>query len=185
MSDHREHVAAVEPGPYLQFDPDTCSPGIINRSKIVFFSDFQPRSDTTNSFGFVAQPGPRIMDCMIAAAAEMALADGRAQAVEYRGLLNFLKRTNLRVSYSRSAVLERFATEIDRIAVRDAFVAEPDWQDMANKLRPVAGMETARLVAAAAAYVAEADGVIHPREIDLLRTLRETLEGAPANSPTQ
>ena len=154
----------------------------------MFFADFDQQTSRTSGFGFVAQPGPKIMECMIAAAAEMALADGRAQAVEYRGLLNFLKRTNLRVPYSRSAVLERFSTEISRIAQRDRSAAEPqrsEWRDVEERLRPLAGMETARLVAGAAAYVAEADGVIHPKEIDLLRALRESLELAVEDSPAQ
>ena len=154
----------------------------------MFFADFQPRSSGISGFGYVAQPGPRIMECMILAAAEMALADGRAQVVEYRGLLNFLKRANLRVADSRSTVLERFSTEVSRIAARKtppAGTPETEWQDIADRLRPLAGMQTARFIAGAAAYVAEADGVIHPREIELLRAVRDALEVAPAEVPDQ
>jgi tellurite resistance protein len=151
----------------------------------MFFADFDQRNGGTNRFGYVAQPGPRIMECMIVAAAEMALADGRAQPVEYRGLLSFLKRTNIRVAFSRGTVLERFSTEISRIAIRERFAAahqEVEWQDLTDRLRPLAGMETARLIAGAAAHVAEADGILHPREIDLLNAMRNILEIAATPS---
>ena len=41
-------------------------------------------------------------------------------------------------------------------------------------------MQSAHLVAAAAAFVAAADGVMDPGEIELLRSLRDTLGLEPA-----
>jgi len=83
----------------------------------------------------------------------------------------------------RAATVERYTAEIGRVTARRAASATPpqrangaiEWHDLTETLRSLAGMEAARLVAAAAAYVAAADGVVHPGEIQLLRLLRETL----------
>ncbi len=140
----------------------------------------------------LSRPGPRIQGAIIAAAAEMALADGRADPVERRGLLAFLKHNRMLLSFGRTATLSRFAAEIDRATQHSAKSlhgqadsARP-WQDLTDRLRPLAGTEAARLVADAAAHVAAADGVVDARETELLRLLRATLgltratEGADA-----
>jgi tellurite resistance protein len=136
----------------------------------------------------VSRPGPRTCDAVIAAAAAMAMADGQAEPAEYRGLLMFLKQNNILMRLGRAATIERYAAEIGRVTARGASPAAPperangaiEWHDLTVTLRSLAGMEAARLVAAAAAYVAAADGVVHPGEIQLLRLLRETLGLAPA-----
>jgi tellurite resistance protein len=132
-------------------------------------------------FAFVPRPGPRTRDAMIAAAAEMALADGRAEPAEQRGLLMFLKKHNLLFLLGRAETTERYTAEIGRVTERHAAFSlhptssENRCQDLIARLQPIAGMESARLVAAAAAYVAAADGVVHAGEIELLRSLRDAL----------
>jgi tellurite resistance protein len=110
----------------------------------------------------------------------MAMADGQAEPAEYRGLLMFLRQNNILMRLGRAATVERYTAEIGRVTARRA--ASPqrangaiEWHDLTETLRSLAGKEAARLVAAAAAYVAAADGVVHPGEIELLRLLRETL----------
>ena len=122
-----------------------------------------------------------LRDAMIAAAAEMALADGRADPVEHRGLLTFLKKNNMLFLLGRTETTERYTAEIDRVTERQAASSphqtgsENRWQDLTVRLRPIAGMDAAGLIAAAAAYVAAADGVVHTGEIELLRSLRDVL----------
>ena len=132
-------------------------------------------------FTCVSRVGPRTRDAMIAAAAEMALADGRAEPAEQRGLLMFLKKNNLLFLLGRSETTQRYTAEIGRAAERHAACSPYPtssgnrWQHLTVRLRPIAGMESASLVAAAAAYVAAADGVVHAGEIELLRSLRDAL----------
>ena len=81
----------------------------------------------------------------------------------------------------RTETTERYTAEIDRVTERQAASSphqtgsENRWQDLTVRLRPIAGMESAGLIAAAAAYVAAADGVVHTGEIELLRSLRDVL----------
>jgi tellurite resistance protein len=142
-----------------------------------------------NDFTFVPRPGPRTRDAMIAAAAAMALADGRADPAEHRGLLRFLKQNKMLLSLGRADTIERYLAEVGRATARQCSAqsggahspgaqqptGEHLWQDLADRLRPLAGMQAAHLVAAAAAFVAAADGVVHPGEVELLRSLREAL----------
>ena len=151
---------------------------------------------TPAGFTLVATPGPRMQDAVIAAAAEMALADGEANPVEHRSLLAFLKQNKMLLAFGRTATINRFAAEIDRARKRHASnplprhdqsdaaspreAANPrdaahPWQDLTARLRPLAGMEAARVVAAAAAHVAAADGEVHSREIELLDAVHATL----------
>ena len=135
-------------------------------------------------FTLISRPGPRMQDAVIAAAAEMALADGQAEPAEHRSLLAFLKQHEMLAAFGRTATILRFAAEIDRAAKRHAAgVASSEgeseagdrWQDLTARLRPLAGMEAARVVAAAAAHVARADGQVNMREIELLDTVYATL----------
>jgi tellurite resistance protein len=153
-------------------------------------ADHEKRID----FAFTTRLGPRTRDAMIAAAAEMALADGQAEPAEHRGLLRFLKQHKMLLSLGRANTIERYSAEVCRVAERRSQGSQPDsqqpdsqqpdnehrWQDLTNRLRPLAGMQSAHLVAAAAAFVAAADGVMHPGEIELLRSLRDALDLEPA-----
>lgn len=121
------------------------------------------------------QPGPRTLDCIIAAAAAMALADGRVEPAEQRGLFDFLRRHRLLGVLGRSATRQRFVSETCRTAPHPGSELQ-----LAERLRPLAGTSGAMLVAAAAAWVAIADGVVHPDELRLLRSLRAMLGLAPA-----
>ena len=141
-------------------------------------------SPQTPGFTLVSRPGPRTQDAVIAAAAEMALADGRAESIEHRSLLAFLKQNKMLQAFGRTATIERFAAEIDRATKRrlshptsqdKPSDATDPWQDLTARLRPLAGMEAARMVAAAAAHVAAADGVVNTRETELLATMHATL----------
>jgi tellurite resistance protein len=144
------------------------------------------QSDGANAIGvtFVSRPGPRALDAMIAVAAEMALADGRADVVEHRGLLSFMRQQKILVSVGRSETNRRFTSELQRATEQAAcaeFLPDPSirWQDLTDRLRPFAGMHAAGMIAAAAAHVAAADGVVHPEETALLRSLYGALELDP------
>jgi len=118
----------------------------------------------------VLQPGPRTLDCIIAAAAAMALADGCAEPAEQRGLFEFLRRNRLLDVLGRSVTRQRFVSETCEAALHPGSGFQ-----LAERLRPLAGTSGARLVATAAAWVAIADGVVHPDELRLLRSLRAML----------
>jgi tellurite resistance protein len=144
-------------------------------------SSENPITGRRSDFTFVSRLGPRTRDAMIAAAAEMALADGRAEPAEHRGLLMFLKKNNLLFLLGRTETTKRYTAEIGRATERHAASSphptssEDRWHDLTARVRPIAGMESARLVAAAAACVAAADGVVHAGELELLRSLRDVL----------
>jgi tellurite resistance protein len=114
------------------------------------------------------------MDGLITAAAEMALADGRVDPVEQRSLLAFLRQDDMLAALGRRAIMERFTAALNDVAARQA-AGSYDGPDLAGALRPVAGPYAARLIARAAAHVAAADGVLHPRERQLLRALHRAL----------
>jgi tellurite resistance protein len=125
------------------------------------------------SFTVSARPGPRTVDSLITAAAEMALADGKAEPVERQGLLAFLRQDDMLATLGRRATLERFTAALNDVAERQAAGAPgaPDLApDLAETLRPLAGSHAARLVARAAAHVA-----LHPKELALLRALHTAL----------
>lgn len=130
-----------------------------------------------NEFITVSRIGPRTRDAMIAAAAAMAMADGCAAPAEHRGLLKFLKQNKMLFSLGRAETVERYAAELRRGvgSLGEPLSSQDRWRLLNDRLRPIAGMEAAHLVAAAAACVAAADGVVQPGEMDLLRALRDTL----------
>jgi tellurite resistance protein len=132
------------------------------------------------TFTVVSRPGPRTRDAIVAAAATMALADGRVEQSERRGLLVFLKQNHMLLALGREDINQRFAQEVGR-----AVNLATDHQDVLSRLRPLAGTEAARLVATAAAYVAAADGIIHPTESELLQSLREALGLAESGDAVQ
>jgi tellurite resistance protein len=130
-----------------------------------------------NEFITVSRVGPRTRDAMIAAAAAMAMADGCATPAEHRGLVAFLKQNKMLFSLGRAETVERYTAELRRAvgSLGEPLSSQDRWRDLNDRLRPIAGMEAAHLVAAAAACVAAADGVVQPGEMDLLRALRDAL----------
>ncbi len=128
------------------------------------------RPQPTGGFQLIERPGPRAVDGMIAAAAGMALADGRVEATEFRSLLEFLRRNDLLIVLGRRFAVRQFAAEVARAAA----CANPR-AELADRLRPLAGLASARLVAAVAAHVAAADGDVQPQEVALLQSVRATL----------
>jgi tellurite resistance protein len=122
------------------------------------------RQRRATSFVLVERVGPRTVERLIAAAAWMAVADGRADPAEREELMAFIRQRGLLGVFGRQATLDRFARVLGR--------AEPP---ALAALRPLAGTAAARLVEAAALRVAAADGMIVPAELALLRRLREAL----------
>jgi tellurite resistance protein TerB len=129
-----------------------------------------------------ARPGPLVLDGMIAAAAEMALADGSAEPEERRGLLTFLRQNNILAVLGRRETDDRFAAALDQAQARRAG-GQQSIATLADVLGPIAGMQAARLVVRAAAHVAAADGTLHPKELALLRWLHSTLGLTRAGQP--
>jgi tellurite resistance protein len=132
------------------------------------------RSRRPVGFAVSTRPGPQTFDSLITVAAEMALADGEAQPVEHLGLLAFLRQDNMLATLGRRATLDRFAAALDKVAARRA-AGVHDASDLARTLHSIAGTHAARLVARAAAHIAAADGMLHPRELALLRMLHDAL----------
>jgi tellurite resistance protein len=65
-----------------------------------------------NDFTVVSRLGPRTRDATVAAAANMALADGRVEPVEHRGLLTFLKQQDMLLAFGRADIMQRYVTNI-------------------------------------------------------------------------
>jgi tellurite resistance protein len=128
------------------------------------------------NFVVVEHPSVHTLDCMFMAAAAMALADGRAEPVEYAGFTKFLRRAELLSRLGRRATADRFATAIDRIAAQSDPVLPQD-------LRPRANAAGTQLVAQAAVWVAFADGVLHPGEQALFNSMLSAFELTHAAFP--
>ena len=122
----------------------------------------------------VERPSVHTLDCMFMAAAAMALADGRAEPVEYTGFTRFLRRTELLSRLGRRATAERFASAIDRV------VSDPV---LPQGFRPRTNAAGNRLVAQAAVWVAFADGVLHPQEQALFNAMLSAFELTHAAVP--
>ena len=162
------------------FDPAFCvCRSHIAWSKIV--PDFYTTVSVGNPVAVVSQPGPRTRDAMIAAAAAMALADGRVEPIERHTLLRFLRREKILMALGRTETVRRFAAAIMLAKQEEVSAGDQPhpWHDLIERLRPLAGMQSAGLITAAAAYVAAADGVVQPRELELLHRLQLALELTP------
>jgi tellurite resistance protein len=131
-----------------------------------------PRQD--GNVVVVERPSAHTLDCMFMAAAAMALADGRAEPVEYTGFTRFLRRTELLSRLGRRATAERFASAIDRVVSESA-----DDPVLPQGFRPRANAAGSQLVAQAAVWVAFADGVLHPREQALFNSMLSAFEPEP------
>jgi tellurite resistance protein len=130
------------------------------------------------NFVVVERPSVHTLDCMFMAAAAMALADGRAEPVEYAGFTRFLRRTELLSRLGRRATAERFATAIERVVSQSA--TDPV---LPQGFRPRANGSGTRLIAQAAVWVAFADGVLHPQERALFNAMLSAFELTHAAFP--
>jgi tellurite resistance protein len=126
----------------------------------------------------IERPSVHTLDCMFMAAAAMALADGRAEPVEYTGFTTFLRRTELLSRLGRRATSERFAAAIDRVASQSN-------AELPQGLRPRENAAGTRLVAQAAVWVAFADGVLHPQEEALFHSMLLAFEPTQAAFPAE
>jgi len=149
---------------------------------MIMLSTESTRPKQPAEFVVSMRPGPKAVDGLITAAAEMALADGKADPVEQQGLLAFLRQYDMLAGLGRRATTDRFAAALNAIVARRA-AGGHQAPDLTETLRPVAGLQAARLVVRAAAHVAAADGMLHPRELALLRTLHAALGLTQAGQP--
>lgn len=117
-------------------------------------------------------PGRATLHAMVTAAAMIACADGHVARSERRSLLRFLSHHGVLARHGRAASLAAFEQ-----AIRDTEDLGP--HAAADRLRAIAGLPGAPLVAQAAAHVALADGVTWPQEIALLEVIRDRV-GLPA-----
>jgi tellurite resistance protein len=115
------------------------------------------------------QPSRATVEAVVTAAAMIALADGHVAEKERRALLRFLRSAGVLERHGRREVLATFEAALRGVAPLD--LAETC--EAADRLRPVASLPGARLVAQAAAVVVLADGVAWPQEIALLEVIRE------------
>lgn len=143
------------------------------------------RARRDGNFVVVERPSVHTLDCMFTAAAAMALADGRAEPVEYAGFTKFLRRAELLSRLGRRATAERFATAIERVVSRSA-----DDPVLPQEFRPRANATGTQLIAQAAVWVAFADGVLHPQEQTLFNAMlsafgltHAAVPGSPWTSP--
>jgi len=115
------------------------------------------------------QPSRATVQAVVTACAMIACADGHVAVKERRSLLRFLRHHGALARFGRAPVLAAFD-----VAVREAAPMTLDQIcDVADRLRDVAGMPGAPLVAHAAAHVALADGITWPQEIALLDVIRD------------
>jgi tellurite resistance protein len=118
---------------------------------------------------FTIQPSRATIHAVVTACAMIACADGNVAVKERRSLLRFLRHHGVLARYGRAPVIAAFD-----VAVRETAPLTLDQIcDVADRLRDVAGMPGAPLVAHAAAHVALADGVTWPQEIALLEVIRD------------
>lgn len=121
-----------------------------------------PSPAADRSVAVVHRPGAAVLAGIARVAAQMARADGQADATEQQALLRFLREHDLLRHYGRQTCLD---------AYRDALAKEAAPAVPARELGAVA----APLLASAAASIALADGTVHPAELSLLGQLAERL----------
>ncbi len=125
-----------------------------------------PPSADFPSIPVVRRPRPAMLAGIVHAAAQMAQADGKADAVEQEALLRFLREHELLQHFGRRACLDAYRAEL----AREPSIDEPATPPHNEDFRMVAP-----LIASAAASIAQADGTVHPAELRLLSRLAERL----------
>jgi tellurite resistance protein len=110
---------------------------------------------------------------LVTAGALVAIADGRAQAVERAELLNFMQQ--LMPEFSENEIGELFDHRVRELEDRDAVGV------ITEHLRPLAGLSLASVVIRAAERVAAADRQVHPTEMQAVRLIRLFMASLPAH----
>ena len=123
------------------------------------------------------QPATNLMLAIVTAAAVVACADGVVRPAERRGLVVFLHARNLLPWFGPRSILDAFDTRAEHLRSG----AEAALWAAINGLRSLTPQEKAALVASAAAQVAIADGWTCPREMAVLRAIRQWLGTAPVS----
>jgi tellurite resistance protein len=110
-----------------------------------------------------------MMEALVTAGALVARADGSVDGSERDHLLGFIRQRGLLVRIAPGEILDAFDGRL-----RQLEQSSGPRSAMAS-LRPLAGWSRAVLVVEAAAFVAAADGEIHPDELRALRHIRAAL----------
>lgn len=120
--------------------------------------------------------GERLLEATAAGCAIVAHADGEAVPAEAQRLLDVARTDPLLSMFVREAVLAEFASHAR------AFALDPE-RARADALRRVAPLAArprlARAVLDACLAVTRADGLVHPREVEAVRLVRDALGLAP------
>jgi tellurite resistance protein len=110
-----------------------------------------------------------LMEALVTAGALVARADGWVDGSERGHLLGFIRQRGLLVRIAPGEILAAFDGRLHQLE-------QPSGPKSAMaSLRPLAGWSRAALVVDAAAFVAAADGDIHPGERRALRYIRAAL----------
>jgi len=118
----------------------------------------------------VERPSRATAETIVATAAAMACADGRAEPAERAALHAFLRRHGFLILHGRD-LLTTYDEAVSR--TKRGGVADPS--ATVDRLQSLAGTHAGVLAATAAAHVAVADGITWPQEIALLRVIRDRL----------
>lgn len=130
--------------------------------------------------------GKALMEATIASCALIANADGEVTLVEARRMLAIMRTDPLLSMFPRNTVILEFeahgrALALDPVQGR----AQALWQITAAALQP----RLARVVLNACLAVTRADGLVHPREVEQTKLVRDALglaadpEGDPESDP--
>ncbi len=119
-----------------------------------------------------------VMQALVTAGALVALADGKAEAVERDELVNFIDRQRLVPAISRHDIAEAFDNRVRQLENRDSVDL------IVQAFQPLAGRSLASVVVRTAERVAAADRQIHRGELNALRLIRLLLMTLPAKRPT-
>lgn len=120
--------------------------------------------------------GERLLEATAAGCAIVAHADGEAVPAEAQRLLDVARTDPLLSMFVHEAVLAEFAGHAH------AFALDPDRAraDALRRIVPLAARpRLARAVLEACLSVTRADGLVHPREVEAVRLVRDALGLAP------
>jgi tellurite resistance protein len=110
-----------------------------------------------------------LLDAVVSAAALVARADGKADAVERAQTAYFLARNERLATVTPTDILDAFDHRLRHLQERSGIETAVDG------LRRIAGHAPVRLIIDAAEHIAAADGHLHPGEMHALRSIRKAL----------
>jgi tellurite resistance protein len=114
-----------------------------------------------------------LLDAVVSAAALVARADGKADAVERAQTAYFLARYGRLATVTRADILDAFDHRLRHL--RELGGTET----AVESLRRNAGCAPARLIIETAEHIAAADGHFRPEEMHALRSIRKALRAPP------